>query len=159
MANFEGERFAIMSRDGEWRELNCVYSIDVENPTFANPTFAKGAKTTITLTILTTAFEKALYAKGFIGKVKYEPFYADNKLTVVPYYLRDTILLSTVKNIIINPPATIVFWNDGTKTVCKCAEGDTFDPEKGIAMCFFRKMLGSPSQVRKFMKQWVKDYE
>lgn len=60
-----------------------------------------------------------------------------------------------VKKVIINPPATIVLWEDGTKTVCKCAEGDTFDAEKGIAMCFMKKMFGNPSQVRKFMKKWI----
>lgn len=60
-----------------------------------------------------------------------------------------------VKRVIINNPATIVLWEDGTKTVCKCAKGDTFDAEKGIAMCFMKKMFGNPSQVRKFMKKWI----
>lgn len=60
-----------------------------------------------------------------------------------------------VKRVIINNPATIVLWEDGTKTVCKCAKGDTFDAEKGIAMCFLKKMFGNPSQVRKFMKKWI----
>lgn len=159
MTNFDGERFAIMSRDGEWRELNCVYSIDVENPTFANPTFEKGAKTTITLTTLTTTFEKALYDRGWKIKMRdYESPSTKHGLfpSVIPNCLKATMQIPFVENVIINPPATIVFWSDGTKTVCKCSDGDTFDPEKGIAMCFFKKMLGSPSQVRKFMKRLIK---
>ena len=42
--------------------------------------------------------------------------------------------LCKIKNVIFNDPATIVFWNDGTKTVVKCGKNDTFDPEKGLAM-------------------------
>lgn len=34
-------------------------------------------------------------------------------------------------NVIFNGPATIVFWNDGTKTVVKCSDGDEYDPESG----------------------------
>lgn len=60
-----------------------------------------------------------------------------------------------VKRVIINNPATIVLWEDGTKTVCKCAKGDTFDAEKGIAMCFMKKTFGNPTRVRKFMKKWI----
>lgn len=49
----------------------------------------------------------------------------------------------TIKNIIFNDPATIVMWSDGTKTVVKCGESDTFDPEKGVAMCCMKKLLGT----------------
>jgi len=44
--------------------------------------------------------------------------------------------------IIFNPPATIVNWNDGTKTVVKTHD-EPFDREKGLAMAFMRKIYGS----------------
>lgn len=44
-----------------------------------------------------------------------------------------------VKRVMINGPATIVFWEDGTKTVAKCLPEDKFDFEKGIALCFMKK--------------------
>jgi hypothetical protein len=44
-----------------------------------------------------------------------------------------------VKRVMINGPATIVFWEDGTKTVAKCLPEDKFDFEKGIAICFMKK--------------------
>ena len=47
-----------------------------------------------------------------------------------------------IKRVIFNDPATIVFWNDGTKTVVKCMEGDTYSKEVGLAMCISKKMLG-----------------
>lgn len=34
--------------------------------------------------------------------------------------------LPEIKKVIFNPPATIVFWLDGTKTVVKCKEGEEF---------------------------------
>lgn len=45
-----------------------------------------------------------------------------------------------IKNVIFNPPATIVFWNDGTKTVVK-AQNEAFDWEKGLAMAICKKYL------------------
>ena len=47
------------------------------------------------------------------------------------------------KKIHFNGPATIVEWNDGTKTVVKCQRGDAFDPLTGVAMCCMKKMLGT----------------
>ena len=48
----------------------------------------------------------------------------------------------SIKNVIFNDPATIVFWNDGTKTVVK-AENEPFDPEKGLAMAITKYLLGN----------------
>lgn len=54
-------------------------------------------------------------------------------------------------NVIFNPPATIVMWNDNTKTVVKCMEGEEFNPEVGLAMCFCKKVMGDR------YKRWFKD--
>lgn len=48
-----------------------------------------------------------------------------------------------IKDVIFNDPATIVFWTDGSKTVVKCQKGETFDPEKGLAMAISKKVLGN----------------
>lgn len=48
-----------------------------------------------------------------------------------------------IKDVIFNNPATIVFWVDGSKTVVKCQPGETFDPEKGLAMAISKKVLGN----------------
>ena len=47
-----------------------------------------------------------------------------------------------IEKVIFNDPATIVFWNDGTKTVVKCRVGDIFDHEKGLAMAIVKKYMG-----------------
>jgi hypothetical protein len=48
-----------------------------------------------------------------------------------------------VERAIFNDPATIVFWKDGTKTVVKAQKGEKYDPEKGLAMAFSKKMFGN----------------
>lgn len=46
------------------------------------------------------------------------------------------------KKVIFNPPATIVYWSDGSKTVVKCKKDEIFDREKGLAMAISKKVLG-----------------
>lgn len=48
-----------------------------------------------------------------------------------------------IKKVIFNVPATIILWEDGTKTVVKCGDHDIFDPEKGLAMAIAKKALGN----------------
>lgn len=54
----------------------------------------------------------------------------------------DDILVPKIKNVILNDPAVIVMWGDGTKTVVK-AQGEEFDPEKGLAMAISKKAFGN----------------
>lgn len=48
-----------------------------------------------------------------------------------------------VEKVIFNKPATIVFWSDGTKTVVKCGENDTYDKEKGFFIACAKKLFGN----------------
>ena len=49
----------------------------------------------------------------------------------------------SARKVIFNEPATIVYWHDGSKTVVKCQDDDSFDPEVGYAMCCLKKLLGN----------------
>lgn len=62
-----------------------------------------------------------------------------------------------IVDVIFHDPATIVFWSDGTKTVVKCQSGDTFDPEKGLAMAIIKKMTGNTGSYCNIFKKWVKE--
>ena len=44
------------------------------------------------------------------------------------------------------PPATIVFWNDGTKTVSVSEKGDTYNKELGFALCVLKKKYDNKKQ-------------
>ena len=59
-----------------------------------------------------------------------------------------------IKKVKFNPPATIVFWTDNTKTVVKC-NGEDYDPEKGLAMCICKKVLGNKGNYYKVFKKWL----
>lgn len=61
-----------------------------------------------------------------------------------------------IKDVIFNPPATIVFWSDNTKTVVKCQEDDIYDPEKGLAMAISKKVLGNKRDYYHTFKHWLK---
>lgn len=60
-----------------------------------------------------------------------------------------------VKNVIFNDPATIIFWTDGTKTVVKCQEGDTYNRETGFVMAYLKKVLGNDNTFNKEIERWV----
>lgn len=51
---------------------------------------------------------------------------------------------------------TVALWDDGTKTIIRCQEGDTFDKEKAIALCYMKKTLGNRGSFNETLKKWVK---
>lgn len=63
-----------------------------------------------------------------------------------------------IKKVIFNPPATIIFWKDSSKTVVKC-DGEAFDPEKGMAMAISRKVLGDSYDYYNVFEKWCKKYK
>ena len=56
-----------------------------------------------------------------------------------------------IDRILFNDPATIVFWEDGTKTVVKCMAGEKFERYAGFAAAVMKKMFGSTSAAKSFM--------
>ena len=60
-----------------------------------------------------------------------------------------------INRVIFNDPATIVIWNDGSKTIVK-ASNEPFDPEKGLAMAIAKKALGNKGNYYEVFKKYVK---
>ena len=99
------------------------------------------------------------------ARVSYRSLYYVKNGTEVPRNTYRNILNSTygigslripeIKNVIFNDPATIVFWEDGTKTVVKCQDGDEFDPEKGLAMAITKKAYGNKGNYCNKLKTWL----
>ena len=67
--------------------------------------------------------------------------------------------MNLIKNVIFNDPATIILWNDGSKTVVKCGEGEVYDPEKGLAMAISKKVLGNKGNYYETFKKWLPEKE
>lgn len=61
----------------------------------------------------------------------------------------------SIKKVIFNPPATIVFWYDGTKTVVKCQPGDIYDKRMGLALCIAKKALGNKGNYNNVFDKWI----
>lgn len=64
-----------------------------------------------------------------------------------------------IKKAIFNDPATIVFWDDGTKTVVKCGEDDTYDKEKGLALCYMKRIFNNKGNYNEILKKWCVEKE
>lgn len=58
----------------------------------------------------------------------------------------------TPERIIHSGPATIVFWNDKTKTVVKCSENDIYDEYEAFCAALAIKMFGSNSHLKKMIR-------
>ena len=91
----------------------------------------------------------------------------DDFLNAMRYYYND---LATIENdsesielrvdipgmidrVIFNDPATIILWNDGSKTVVKRSDDDIWDSEKGFCMAIIKKLYGNTSFIKRFIEQ------
>lgn len=72
-----------------------------------------------------------------------------------------TDIALTPKKIIVNGPATIVFWKDGTKTVVKVAESDKkhASVEAGFAMALAKKIYRTNGAIKHTIKNCVEFQE
>ena len=72
-----------------------------------------------------------------------------------PKHVKKFVVPKAAK-VIFNYPATIVIWEDGTKTVVK-VKGEYFDEEKGFAMAFMKKVMGNTGKYFDEVKKWCKE--
>ena len=127
-----------------------------------------GTKIPATIDYIETTVDTFPKFEGHVtgtAKVSYRSLYDIRNDAEVPIDIYRNILNSTygigslripeIKNVIFNDPATIVFWEDGTKTVVKCQDGDEFDPEKGLAMAIVKKAYGNKGSYCNKMKKWL----
>ena len=62
-----------------------------------------------------------------------------------------------IHKIIYSGQKTIVIWEDGTKTIVSCGEGDQYDEYAGFCAAIIKKIFGSTSKAKKIMKQYIKE--
>ena len=62
-----------------------------------------------------------------------------------------------IKDVIFSDPATVVFWDDNTKTVVKTRGGEKYDKEKGLAMAIIKKITGNTGNYYNIFKEWCGD--
>lgn len=69
---------------------------------------------------------------------------------------KEKTLSMTIEKVIFNPPATIIIWNDNTKTIVKAQEDEPYDPEKGMAMCIAKHIYGDCGSYYNVIREWLK---
>ena len=79
--------------------------------------------------------------------------------TALYQYLLKSLFCLSIKDVIFNDPATVVFWGDGSKTIVQCQNGEPFDPEKGLAMAISKKVYGNRYNYYEIFKKWVGKYK
>lgn len=65
------------------------------------------------------------------------------KVTSGDESLEITVEVPQPKKLIVNGPATVILWDDGSKTVAKCNKDEPFDPEKGVAIAIAKRFVSS----------------
>lgn len=59
-----------------------------------------------------------------------------------------------IKRVIYNDPATIIIWDDESKTVAKAEDGDKYDKEKGFYICLLKELLGNKKTLALINEHW-----
>lgn len=92
-------------------------------------------------------------------------FYVDENYKVTTYKdleFYKGYMIPEVREIRYNGPATIVFWEDNTKTVVKVQPGELcYDPDKAFAMAVCKKLFGNKfnRHLTEAQKAFKKCYE
>lgn len=95
------------------------------------------------------SLEKAMNRMNSSSIYGLDPLYRYSKTNGLPI----------LNKIIFNGPATIVLWNDGTKTVVKCSDFDVDDPYAAVAQAYMKKIFGSNNQFKKMVDKWLPEEE
>lgn len=67
------------------------------------------------------------------------------------------IKIPKIKNVLFNDTkqTTTVLFDDGSITMSKTTDGETYDHEIGFAMCIMKKMYGNRTRFQKEIKKWT----
>ena len=64
-----------------------------------------------------------------------------------------------VERVIFNPPATIIYFDDGSKSVVKCGQHDEFNPDAGLALALLKHACEqSGCNFHKVLKHYTASY-
>ena len=68
------------------------------------------------------------------------------------------MLQMDIQKAILNDPATIVYWSDGTKTVVKCQEGDAYDERTGLLLCCAKRLFGNTGHYNDVLSRAMEEF-
>ena len=133
--------------DKKWKQLNdfvTVNRLDPPKHTLVGDVTTGYAYIDSDMSMLANMQEQVDYYKKKALKKALNDIYGKSKSSTLG-----------IDRVIFNDPATIVVWNDGSKTVVK-ASNEPFDPEKGLAMAIAKKALGNKGNYYEVFKKYIK---
>lgn len=71
----------------------------------------------------------------------------------------NSFIKNDIKRVIFNDNTTIIIWKDNTKTIVRCQPGETFDKEKGLALCIIKHQFGDIGYYNEIFKKLIKKDE
>lgn len=104
-----------------------------------------------------TVFDKLLMDNNInknLPSVHHEAFCNANGLPIIKYNSNKNAI-PEIKELVFNDPATIIFWEDGTKTIVKTQNGEAFDKEKGFCMAVVKKLFGNEGNYYNIVDKWI----
>ena len=78
--------------------------------------------------------------------------YATTDIILKPKYTSEQY---TPRKIIFNGPVTIVFWNDDTKTVVRCAKGDKNNPYAAFCSALAKKIFETNGAIKRIVDSGI----
>ena len=111
--------FVIVNEDGDFIDLGRPMSYEVKSDSYAN----------IWEIDVTLATPMSSGKTGAVGRL----FDKCLRNSCFRHFIGS---MPHADKVILHDPAVVVYWYDGTKT-----QNEEYDPEKGLAMCFVKKML------------------
>ena len=100
---------------------------------------------------------RSAYLGGAISKKEYDKMFKQHRKAFHNRLAESRIVFPGIENVIFNHPATIVYWDDGTRTVVKVQGSDAFDPEKGLAMAIAKKAFGNKGAYFNEIKKYTEE--
>lgn len=86
----------------------------------------------------------------------YVPFELKDEITYVGGLVKSNYISCsprqiTPRKVIFSGPKTIVIWEDGTKTIVGCAEGQEYDEYAGFCAALAKKIFGTTAKAKRMM--------
>ena len=142
--------------------LSANFGCEEENPMIISDTLAKSlcrsdkVITPIRFTPMTHNF-KSWASIGFTEAANLKTAPEDAGLIMEIVKERNIMQIPGIKNVLFNDTkhTTTVLFDDGTITMSKTTDGETYDHEVGFAMCIMKKMYGNRTRFQKEIKRWT----
>lgn len=163
--------FVKLDEDGKYHEVEGLNGFSIEeefdwpNSTDATITI-KGFNTHVSddsVTIEKEAVKKSGYewVKGYFDTYSADSpiFYAGPQIYFIPYSKRHNYREHLPKKVIVSGPCVISFWNDGTKTISRCHDGDEMDVRTGVLLNAIKKWMPGGTYWQDVMDDVTVEYQ